>query len=102
MRSAFKCECSTRPTLKVCGEWWGARLWPAHFRVRLNACHEICECVSSPQARIELTAGQAEEMLAGRRTLLREVGSLIAEWDRLWADLQVGPSSLLHKQRAAT
>ena len=58
--------------------------------------------MSSAQARIELTAGQAEEMLAGRRTLLREVGSLIAEWDRLWADLQVGPSSLLHKQRAAT
>ncbi len=39
---------------------------------------------------MQLTEAQAQQLLAVRRALLNEVGALIAEWDRQWAELQVG------------
>lgn len=44
------------------------------------------------QARMQLTEGQAHQLLACRRTLLCELGVLISEWDQLWSELQVGPA----------
>ena len=43
------------------------------------------------QARVQLSGGQTEQLLACRRALLHEVGALITEWDGLWSDLEVGP-----------
>ncbi|KAK9908010.1 hypothetical protein WJX75_001438 [Coccomyxa subellipsoidea] len=37
---------------------------------------------------MQLTQGQAQQLLACRRTMLHEVGALIAEWDRLWKELE--------------
>ncbi|EIE21047.1 hypothetical protein COCSUDRAFT_43406 [Coccomyxa subellipsoidea C-169] len=39
-------------------------------------------------ARMQLTEGQAHQLLACRRTLLCELGVLISEWDQLWSELQ--------------
>lgn len=44
------------------------------------------------QARMQMNERQAELLVGCRRTLLRELGSLIGERDRLWTDLQVGPT----------
>ena len=41
------------------------------------------------QARMQPNERQAEQLLGCRRTLLRELGALIAERDRLWTELQV-------------
>lgn len=38
---------------------------------------------------MQLSEKQQEQLVAVRRTLLREVGALISEWDQLWAELQV-------------
>ncbi|KAK9908478.1 hypothetical protein WJX75_008527 [Coccomyxa subellipsoidea] len=47
-----------------------ARDWPA-----------ILDCMQP-------TKKQAEQLMACRRMMLREVGALIAEWDRLWGELE--------------
>ena len=41
------------------------------------------------QECMNLNKKQAELLVGCRRRLLREVGVLIAEWDSLWAQLQV-------------
>ena len=40
---------------------------------------------------MQLTGRQVEQLVACRRTLFAELGMLIAEWYRLWAQLKVGP-----------
>ena len=46
---------------------------------------------------MQLNEGQAEQLLACRIVMLHELGKLIAEWDCLWTELQVGPP--LHTTR---
>ena len=41
------------------------------------------------QVRMQLSEGQAEQLMACRSTMLHELDKLIAGWDQLWADLQV-------------
>ena len=38
---------------------------------------------------MQLSEAQAQELLTVRRTLMSELGGLIAQWDQLWAQLQV-------------
>lgn len=41
------------------------------------------------QAQVQLTGRQVEQLMSIRATLLHEMGLLIAERDRMWAELQV-------------
>ena len=45
--------------------------------------------VMAVQDCMQPTKKQAEQLMACRRMMLREVGALIAEWDRLWGELEV-------------
>ena len=47
--------------------------------------------MKSLQVRMQLTGSQVEQLVVGRRTLFEEMGTLTAEWHRLWAQLKVGP-----------
>ncbi|EIE21048.1 hypothetical protein COCSUDRAFT_43407 [Coccomyxa subellipsoidea C-169] len=38
--------------------------------------------------RMQLSEAQAQELLTVRRTLMSELGGLIAQWDRLWEQMQ--------------
>ena len=41
------------------------------------------------QLRMQLSEGQAEQLMACRRRMLHELDKMIRNWDYLWADLQV-------------
>ena len=49
------------------------------------------------QARVQLSERQAEQLIACRRSMLRRMGALIAEWDRLWTALQVRPVAFMQR-----
>ncbi|EIE21052.1 hypothetical protein COCSUDRAFT_48251 [Coccomyxa subellipsoidea C-169] len=76
---------------------WALVLYkPSLLRV-INTCNmeaptakQTCATRDWPAilARMQLTEAQAQQLLAVRRALLNEVGALIAEWDRQWAELQ--------------
>jgi hypothetical protein len=81
LASCDACHCIIKAHRHMCISWSSnvdAHSWQGK---RINTTMPV-------QARVQLSEGQAEQLMACRRTMLRELGALLAKWDRLWTTLQ--------------